>query len=59
MPLDEEGIEVPKKGGGALVFPEPLVVVGGLMSADMHWEYLQRDSGGTNDTAFETRVISP
>jgi hypothetical protein len=58
MPLDEEGIEVPKKGGGASVLPEPPVVVGGLMSADIHWDNLQRDSGGTNNTAFETWLIA-
>lgn len=35
-PLGGEGMEVPKKGGGASVFPEPLgdtIVAGGLMLA--------------------------
>ena len=30
-PLGEEGVEVPKNGGGASVFPELRVVVGGLI----------------------------
>jgi len=57
-PLDEEGVEVPKNGGGASVFPEPLIVAEGLMLASLSEERLQRDSRGTNNTTLKTGIIA-
>ena len=58
MPLDEDGVEVPKNGGGASVFPEPLIVAEGLMLASLSEERLQRDSRGTNNTTLKTGIIA-
>ena len=58
MPLDEDGVEVPKNGGGASVFPKPLIVAGGLSLASLCQEGLQRDGRGTNNSTLETGVIA-